>query len=252
MASARLPRPNAGRAVLWRPAMALLLAFIGFLVVTQITTVWRIRRALRIPPTQLDELAFVLRDQERNRAALETQVTELRARLAEYEKAAAVNRTATAGVNRQLQDLRALVGLTALEGPGLVVTLNDSTRPATPGEDPNKTILHYTDIAGVVSELWAAGAEAIAVNGERVMSSTGINCVGTTILCNTKRMAPPYVITAVGDPRGLEAYLRRPGVSLEMLAAFDFPIRLAPYPRVHVPPYRGTFHFEYAEVSKKE
>ncbi len=232
--------------------MALLLAFIGFLVVTQINTVWRIRRALRIPSTQLEELAFALRDQERHRAALETQVAELRARLAEYEKAAAENRTATAGVNRQLQDLRALVGLTALEGPGLVVTLIDSTRPARPGEDPNKTILHYTDIAGVVSELWAAGAEAIAVNGERVMTSTGINCVGTTILCNTKRMAPPYVITAVGDPRRLDAYLRRPAGSLEMLAAFDFPIRLTRHRRVDVPPYRGIFHFEYAEVSEKE
>lgn len=232
--------------------MALLLAFIGFLVVTQINTVWRIRRVLRIPSTQLEELAFSLRDQERNRAALETQMVELRARLAEYEKAAAENRTATAGINRQLQEMRALVGLTALEGPGLVVTLNDSTLPPKPGEDPNKTILHYSDIASVVSELWASGAEAIAVNGERVMSSTGINCVGTTILCNTKRMAPPYVISAIGDPRRLEAYLRRPGGSLEMLAAFDFPIRLTPYPRVDVPPYRGTFHFEYAGVSEKE
>ncbi len=232
--------------------MALLLAFIGFLVVTQINTVWRIRRVLRIPSTQLEELAFSLRDQERNRAALETQMVELRARLAEYEKAAAENRTATVGINRQLQEMRALVGLTALEGPGLVVTLNDSTLPAKPGEDPNKTILHYSDIASVVSELWASGAEAIAVNGERVMSSTGINCVGTTILCNTKRMAPPYVISAIGDPRRLEAYLRRPGGSLEMLAAFDFPIRLTPYPRVDVPPYRGTFHFEYAGVSEKE
>jgi uncharacterized protein YlxW (UPF0749 family) len=232
--------------------MAVLLACIGFLVVTQVHNVWRIRRTLRIPSTQLEELAFSLRNQERNRAALETQVAELRARLADYEKAAAESRTSAAGVNRQLQDLRALVGLTALEGPGLVVTLNDSTRPPKAGEDPNKTILHYSDIAGVVAELWAAGAEAIAVNGERIVTSTGINCVGTTILCNTKRMAPPYVITAIGDPRRLGQYLRRPGGSLEMLAAFDFPVRLTPYPRVDVPPYRGTFHFEYAGVNEKE
>jgi uncharacterized protein YlxW (UPF0749 family) len=172
--------------------------------------------------------------------------------LADYERDAAERRTAAAGVNRQLQDLRAQVGLTALRGPGLVVTLNDSTRPPMPGEDPNKTILHYSDIAGVVAELWAAGAEAVAVNGERVVTSTGINCVGTTILCNTKRMAPPFVITAIGDPGRLEQYLRRPGGSLEMLAAFDFPIRLAPYPSVDVPPYRGTFNFEYARVSEKE
>jgi len=252
MASVGLPRPKAARTILWRSVMAVLLALIGFLVVTQIKTEWRIKRTLRIPSTQLGELAVALRRQEHTRAVLETKVVELRARLAEYQKAAAESRTAAAGMNRQLQDLRALVGLTPLQGPGVVVTLTDSTRPPKPGEDPNKTILHYSDIAGVVAELWAAGAEAIAVNGERVISSTGINCVGTTILCNTKRMAPPYVITAIGDSRSLAQYLRRPGGALEMLAAFDFPVRVTPYARVDVPPYRGTFRFEYAEISEKE
>lgn len=253
MASARLRRPSLpGGAARWQAAMAALLALAGFLSVTQIRTEWSIKKALRIPSTQLEELAFMLRDQERSRAALETQVMELRGRMADYEKAAAEGRTAVARLNRELQELRTLAGLTALEGPGLVVRLNDSTRPPLPGEDPNKTILHYSDIAAVVSELWAAGAEAVAVNGERVVSSTGITCVGTTILCNTKRMAPPYVIAAIGDPEHLSAYLRQPGGTLEMLAAFDFPIRVTPYARVDVPPYRGIFRFEYAESSTKE
>jgi uncharacterized protein YlxW (UPF0749 family) len=240
------------RLIRWQAAMAVPLAVIGFLVVTQIRTEWQIKRTLRIPSTRLEELAFMLREQERTRSGLEAQVAELRNRLIEYEKAASEGRMATTRMNRQLQEMRALVGLTPLEGPGLVVTLTDSTRPPKPGEDPNKTILHYSDIATVVSELWAAGAEAIAINGERVISSTGITCVGTTILCNTKRMAPPYVITAIGEPARLQEYLRRPGGSLEMLAVFDFPVRVTPYPQVEVPPYRGTFRFEYAGVNEKE
>jgi uncharacterized protein YlxW (UPF0749 family) len=236
----------------WAAAMATLLALAGFLAVTQARTEWQIRRTLRIPSTRLEELAFELREQERRRAALEGQVGELRVRLAEYERAAAEGRTAAVRLSRDLQELRARVGLTALEGPGVVVTLSDSTRPPRAGEDPNKTILHYSDIAAVVAELWAAGAEAVALNGERVISNTGVNCVGTTILCNTKRMAPPYVITAIGDRARLTEYLRRPGGVLELLAAFDFPVRLAAYARVQVPPYRGTFRFEYAGVSEKE
>ncbi len=236
----------------WQAALAVLLALVGFVVVTQIRTEWLIKRALRIPSTQLEELGFTLRDHERSRAALEAQVAELRARLAEYEKAATEGRTGAARMGRALQEMRALVGLTPLEGPGIVVELNDSTRPPRAGEDPNKTILHYSDIYTVAAELWAAGAEAMAINGERIISSTGINCVGTTILCNTKRMAPPYVITAVGDPARMQKYLRRPGGGLELLAAFDFPVRLTARSRVAVPAYRGTYRFERTTITEQE
>ncbi len=234
----------------WQAALAALLALVGFVVVMQIRTEWLIKRALRIPSTRLQELAFALRDQERSRAALEAQVAELRGRLQQYEQVAAEGRTAAARMNRTLQEKRALVGLTPLEGPGLVVELNDSTRAPRAGEDPNKTILHYSDIYAVVAELWAAGAEAVAINGERVIASTGINCVGTTILCNTKRMAPPYVITAIGDPGRMAAYLRRPGGSLELLTAFDFPVRVTRQTRVEVPAYRGTYRFERTTTSE--
>jgi uncharacterized protein YlxW (UPF0749 family) len=237
------------RALRWQAVIAAMLAFIGFLGVAQIRTEVQIKRTLRIPSTQLAEFGFMLREQERSRAALESQVAELRARLADYERAAAEGRSATARLSRQLQEVRTLVGLGALEGPGVVITMNDSTRAPRAGEDPNKTILHYSDINGVVAELWAAGAEAVALNGERIVGSTGINCVGTTVLCNTKRMAPPYHITAIGDPRRMTAYVKRPGSSIEMLTAFDFPVRIAPAERVTVPAYRGTFRFDHATVA---
>lgn len=246
------PPRGAGALARWRLLLAGLLGVIGFLIAAQARTEWAIQRTLRIPSTRLEELAFLLREQERTRAGLEAQVADLRAQLAAYERAAVEGREAAARLSRRLQDLRVQAGLVALEGPGVVVTLDDSRKPPRPGEDPNKTILHYSDLAAVVGELWAAGAEAVAINGERVVSSTGITCVGTTILCNAKRMAPPYVITAIGDPERLTGYLRRPGGSLELLAAFDFPVRLTPYPRVEVPPYRGTYRFDYAEVREEE
>lgn len=244
--SFRVPVPR------WQAALAILLALVGFFVVAQIRTEWLIKRTLRIPSTQLAELSFTLRDQERNRSALEAEVAGLRARLVDYERAATEGRTAAARMARSLQEIRALVGLTPLEGPGLIIELNDSTRAPRAGEDPNKTILHYSDIAAIVAELWAAGAEGIAINGERVVSSTGINCVGTTILCNTKRVAPPYFITAVGDPVRMRQYLRRPGGGLELLAAFDFPIRLTVRRQLQVPAYRGTYRFEHTTITTQE
>lgn len=247
--SGRAPALSVAR---WPAALALVLALAGYLVVAQVRTEWQIRRTLRIPSTQLEELAFLLRDQERGRAALESQVAELRGRLVAYERASAESRTTAAKMSRDLQELRTLAGITALVGPGITVELNDSTRPPRAGEDPNKTILHYSDIQGVVSELWAAGAEAIALNGERIVGTSGISCVGTTILTNTKRMAPPYLITAVGESKQLVQALRRPGGAIELLTAFGFPVKVAPRDLVEVPPYRGTFRFEYASVEGKE
>jgi uncharacterized protein YlxW (UPF0749 family) len=230
--------------------MALLLALIGFVVVTQIRTEWLIKRDLRIPSRELGSLGFALRQQEQSRAALEAEVADLRAQLQEYEKAAAEGRLAAAQMNRQLIEMRALVGLTPLEGPGIAIVLDDSPRALQPGEDPNKVILHYSDLHAIVAELWAAGAEAIAINGERIVASTGINCVGTTILCNTKRMVPPYHVVAIGDPGRLTAYLRRPGGALELLGAFDFPVRITRQARVVVPAYRGAYRFEHTKTSE--
>jgi uncharacterized protein YlxW (UPF0749 family) len=248
------PRPGrtilaaTARASRWQAGLAGLLALVGFVVVLQVRTVWQVRRTLQIPPTELEQLALTLRDQERRRASLEAEIAALRARLQDYEKAAAEGRTAAARLTRTLQDLRARAGVTPVEGPGVVVELNDNPRPPRPGEDPNKTILHYSDLYAVVADLWAAGADAVAVNGERVVSSTGINCVGTTILCNAKRLAPPYVITAIGDPDVLLAALRRPGGAVEMLMAFGFPVRIAKHARLHVPGYRGIYRFEHVRV----
>jgi uncharacterized protein YlxW (UPF0749 family) len=230
--------------------MAVLLALVGFVVVTQIRTEWVIKQDLRIPSRELEGLGFALRQQEQSRAALEAEVADLRAQLREYERAAAEGRLAAAQMNRLLVDMRALVGLTPLEGPGIAVVLRDSTRPLQPGEDPNKVVLHYSDLYAVVAELWAAGAEAVAINGERIIATTGINCVGTTILCNTKRMAPPYVVSAIGEPARLAAYLRRPGGVLELLAAFDFPVRVTRPARVVVPAYRGTYRFDHTKTSE--
>lgn len=230
----------------WQAALTTVLALGGFFAGTQIRNEMEIREHLRVPSTRLAELAIQLQAQERRRASLEAGLGELRRLVAVREREAAERQGSVARMNREVSQLRSLAGFTALEGPGVVVEMRDTPRPIQPGEDPNKTILHYTDIHGVINDLWAAGAEAIAVNGERIISRTGINCVGTTILCNTKRMAPPYTVVAIGDPTRLLAHLERPDGPAEILRAFGFPLRLTAADRVTVPAYRGITQFSIA------
>jgi len=92
-------------------------------------------------------------------------------------------------------------GLTAVEGPGVRVTLKDAPPTLDPpdGEDPNLLVVHQQDIQAFVNALWAGGAEAVTLQGQRLISTTGIKCVGTTVVLDGVPYSPPYVIEAIGD-----------------------------------------------------
>jgi uncharacterized protein YlxW (UPF0749 family) len=111
----------------------------------------------------------------------------------------------------RVRDLEALVGATAVTGPGLRVVLDD----ADPAEDtlagdasrsaeaPPGRLLDR-DLQDVVNALWAAGAEAVAVNGQRLSALSAISNAGDAVLVDLRPVTPPYVVEAVGDPARLE------------------------------------------------
>ncbi len=218
----------------------------GLLVTWHVRVETSIRANLRIPSQRLEELAFVLREQARYRERLEAEIAVLREQVQRYEEAAIRDQGAQRELRRRLEALRLAAGVEAVRGPGVVVEISDSPRPLQPGDDPNLVLVHYTDLQAVVATLWAAGAEAVAVNGERVVSTTGLSCVGTTILCNARRLAPPYVVVAIGSPEALQTALEGEGGPLAALRAFQFPVRVIKAKEVRVPAYRGGFEFRYA------
>lgn len=230
----------------YRTAIVTIAVITGFGVTAQIRTVLAIRAHLRVVPEQVQELGYQLRRRERAREALEEQVAALRTRLFEYQAAAAAAETALHGLGEQAARLQSLAGLTPLEGPGVVVELDDSARPLYPGEDPNNVILHNFDVAVVVSELFASGAEAMAINGQRIVPITPIRSVATTFMVNAKRITPPLRIEAIGDPGPLVAYLSRPDGYLDQLRAFTFPARVSPAERLRIPAYKGRLQFSFA------
>lgn len=213
----------------------------------QVRTALAIRTHLHVLPAQVEELGYRLRRQERAQDALEAQVLQMRARLSAYEVASATQQVRLTALSQQLQGLKALTGLTAVTGAGVVVELEDSQRPLLPGENPNEVILHNYDVVLVVNELWAAGTEAMAVNGQRIIPTTAIRSVATTMMVNTKRIAPPIRIEAIGDPDRLARYVRRPGGYLGLLQAFTFPTRVTRTERLMIPAYKGPLIFKYIQ-----
>jgi uncharacterized protein YlxW (UPF0749 family) len=104
-------------------------------------------------------------------------------------------------------------GSGAVEGPGVVVVLDDSSARRSPTGDPNDLIVHERDIQTVVNALWAAGAEAVGINGERLTATSAVRCAGNTLLLHGALHSPPYRIAAIGDPGVLATELpAQPGM----------------------------------------
>jgi uncharacterized protein YlxW (UPF0749 family) len=112
----------------------------------------------------------------------------------------------------QLARQSALVGLTPVDGPAVTVTLDDAPASvAANGIDPDLLVVHQQDIQAVVNALWSGGAEAMTIQRQRVISTTAVKCVGNTVVLHGIPYAPPYVISAIGDPRRLHSALASSG-----------------------------------------
>jgi uncharacterized protein YlxW (UPF0749 family) len=142
--------------------------------------------------------------QEANLRKLQVQVTQLQAAALGSDEA---------GLQARLSSLELSAGGVAVTGPGLKVVLDDASaggsdsadgNPRTNPEDENGTVV-AKDIQVVVNGLWQAGAEAIAINGQRLTSRSAIRFAGEAILVNYRPLTRPYTISVIGDPTNLEA-----------------------------------------------
>jgi len=96
------------------------------------------------------------------------------------------------------EKIRLVAGLTDVKGPGIVMKLDDAI--ARQNADPSALIIHDQDIRIILNELKKAGAQAISINGERIVAMSEQVCAGPTIMINKNRYPVPYIINAIGDP----------------------------------------------------
>ena len=171
------------------------------------------------------ELADLVRQEDARIRALRGEVRDLQGRLQAVEEAS--TGTAIQGVRERVQELAMQGGTAGLQGPGITVTLDDSSAARSPTGDPNDLIVHERDIQTVVNALWSAGAEAVAVNGERLTSGSAVRCAGNTLLLHGVLHSPPYRIGAIGDPVAMAAsFPAGPGMDRLQAAVRAFGIQL--------------------------
>jgi uncharacterized protein YlxW (UPF0749 family) len=173
-----------------------------------VVTTWSVIE-LRAP--QPDALAArqVLAEQIAERSAeverLRTESTDLTGQIAVLQQQALSDADSPL-LDRLAEDsLRA--GTSAVTGDGLRITLTDA--PAVDGEDDPDSRVRDSDLQIVVNGLWASGAEAVAVNGERLSSTTAIRTAGDAILVDVVPLVGPYTVEAIGDAQDMQTRLAR-------------------------------------------
>ncbi len=157
-----------------------------------------------------------------------------------------------AKLQEELKKAQMAAGLLPVKGKGIIITLDDNTEGLknNPGDDPNKYIIHYENILNIISELKVAGAEAISVNEQRIITTSEIRCVGNVILVNTTRLAPPFVIKAIGSPKLL--YEMTGNREVAILKNSQYPVTVEESEEVIVPAYKGDLQFSYSQPLEEE
>ena len=151
-----------------------------------------------------------------------------------------------------IEDLKMKAGLTALEGSGVIVRMDDSKAAANIGDNPNLSVIHDEDILRIINELRAAGAEAISINGQRLIATSEIRCAGPTLSVNNVRSAPPFEIIAIGDKNSLENSIKMRGGVEDALKVWGIQIEVLPVEKVYIPAYSGDFKHNFAKVVEEK
>lgn len=222
------------------------LVVVGVILGIMLAYQFRVTREIQStePVQRAQQLAAQVSQIKKERDNLQAQVDDLRARLDKVS-----NTLQTSELKEDLDQARIMAGVAELSGPGVEVTLNDSNFSLKPGDNPNLYVLHDEDVLRVLNEIRAAGAEAVSINGQRLLATTEVRCTGPTIVLNkNKRLAPPYVITAIGNPDTLESSLKMKGGVAETLQFWGIQVTVKKLPQVTVPAYSGAIKFDYAKA----
>ena len=235
------------RSIGWRLAVPLVSAAGGLLLVSSALSADGID--LRAGTTDLPQLVV-----ERSRQVAQVRAEQRAVREDILELSAGLGDADVDAATAEVMKLSPAAGLTPVRGEGLVVVLTDTPRDSDvpEGIDPNLLVVHQQDIQGFVNALWAGGATAISLQDQRLTTTTGIKCVGNSVVLHGVPYAPPYRIVAVGDVASLQSALDASEAVTryrEYVEYADLGLRVESSPRLTVPAYNGSTDLAVAQLA---
>ena len=224
----------------WRVLVPVVLLLMGLLLATSA----RLAAGTDLRADRRTDLVDLIRA-EQNRVKAETAtVAALQDQLNTAAKA-----EAPAATDPELEAL-----ISEVNGPGLTVSLEDAPIPADgvpDGYTVEDYIVHEQDVQAVINALWAGGAEAIGVMDQRIIATSAVRCVGSTLLLHGQAYAPPYTVTAVGPSDRMRRALDvspRVAVYRQYADLLGLGFDVTEPDSVTVPAYEGPLDAQFAQV----
>lgn len=173
------------------------------------------------------------------------QLEEVEERLEEARTQAATNSEVDTKIENQIKNNNILLGLTEVKGSGVIIRL-DENREVSEEEiiDVNSYLVHDGDLIHIVNELFNAGADAISINGKRIVNTTSILCDGNIIRVNDEIVGVPIEIKAICHPAATYN-LRRKGGYLSLMVSGGVIVEMENSDDITIPKYEGVYKYEY-------
>lgn len=241
----------------WIWQVTMLSVVLGMLLAAALKTQQNFKRVSGIPTTRVSGLAQLLLDEKDRNRLLQKEVNEQRSKVDAYERALGEDGNQTGILKKELQKSKLLAGLLPAEGPGVEVTLQDFPKAIPPNSEPElnqEYIIHDWDLRMFVNELFASGAEAVAISDgdstQRIISSTPIRCDAGVIRVNRVPMASPFIIAAIGPPNALKSTLEMNNGAIGQFRFIEgltkSMVKVKTSKRVSIPAFSGSTSFIYA------
>ncbi|MDI9475257.1 MAG: DUF881 domain-containing protein [Natronincolaceae bacterium] len=199
------------------------------------------------------DLQNLIKKEEEELSNISELIMSSKNRLLEYETAISEGGSIKDVLAKEHEQFKMTSGFVDLEGPGVIIWLSDSNRELYEWEDPNNVIVHDLDVLILVNDLKTAGAEAISINGQRIMGTSEIQCAGATITINNHTYGQPYIIRAIGDPDTLGAAVKSPESYASLLKdVYGLGLDVEIYENVKVPKFGSDINWKYLTPKEGE
>ncbi|MFN2641896.1 MAG: DUF881 domain-containing protein [Actinomycetota bacterium] len=198
------------------------------------------------------ELAELVAARQRRVAQLERQLDDARSRL--NATARGSGRSRLISLEEQLDRMAALAGTRAVRGTGIVVELSDSDLGNKQDPESADFQIQDVDVQLIVNALWSAGAEALSVNGQRVVGTSAIRSAGGAVLVNYHVLTSPYRVVAIGDAGPLQRRFAESTIARRFRGwaeVYHLGFSIKRSGRLSVPAFGGAVRFRYAQHTKE-
>ncbi|MDD2421341.1 MAG: DUF881 domain-containing protein [Heliobacteriaceae bacterium] len=226
----------------WQVALTIVALALGILLVTQFNTATELAKGRTELVERQKSLADLLERAEVEKSDLEKEVAFLKAQVAKYEQVA--KGAVGPGISQEIDRLRILTGYYPVEGAGIRIVLDDHQAPNSP--------VNIIDLMEIMNILRYSGAEAIAINGQRLVGNSEVYVSGKNILINKTPISSDkdhvFVIEAIGPPDQMAQVLQVTDGRIISLKESKIDVKITQHNKISIPDYSGTPTFNYARL----